>query len=41
MDFMGFPFRTSKLKNDISYIKYKLSHRFGKFVGIEHVLFKY
>jgi hypothetical protein len=25
-----FPFRTSKLKNDINYIKYKFSHRFGK-----------
>ncbi len=30
MDFVGFPFRTSKFKNDISYIKYKFSHRFGK-----------
>jgi hypothetical protein len=30
MDFVGFPFRTSKLKNDINYIKYKYSHRFGK-----------
>jgi hypothetical protein len=30
MDFVGFPFRTFKLKNDISYIKYKFSHRFGK-----------
>jgi hypothetical protein len=30
MDFVGFPFRTSKLKNNISYIKYKISHRFGK-----------
>jgi len=30
MDFVGFPFRTSKLKNDINYIKYKFSHKFGK-----------
>jgi hypothetical protein len=30
MDFVGFPFKTSKLKNDISYIKYKFSHKFGK-----------
>jgi len=30
MDFVGFPFRTSKFKNDINYIKYKISHRFGK-----------
>ncbi len=30
LDFVGFPFRTFKLKNDISYIKYKFSHRFGK-----------
>ncbi len=30
LDFVGFPFGTSKLKNDISYIKYKFSHRFGK-----------
>jgi hypothetical protein len=30
MDFVSFPFRTSKLKNDINYIKYKFSHRFGK-----------
>jgi hypothetical protein len=30
MNFVGFPFRTSKLKNDINYIKYKFSHRFGK-----------
>jgi hypothetical protein len=28
--FVGDPFRTSKLKNDINYIKYKFSHRFGK-----------
>jgi hypothetical protein len=30
MDFVGFPFRTSKLKNDINYIKYKFSHKFEK-----------
>jgi hypothetical protein len=30
MDFVGFPFRTSKLKNDINYIIYNFSHRFGK-----------
>ncbi len=30
MDFVGFPSRTSKLKNDIRYIKYKFSHRFEK-----------
>jgi hypothetical protein len=30
MDFVHFPFKTSKLKNDISYIKYKFSHRFWK-----------
>jgi len=30
MDFVDFPFRTSKLKNSINYIKYKFSHRFGK-----------
>jgi hypothetical protein len=30
LDFVGFCFRTSKLKNDISYIKCKFSHRFGK-----------
>jgi hypothetical protein len=30
MDFIGFPCRTSKVKNDINYIKYKFSHRFGK-----------
>jgi hypothetical protein len=30
LDFVGFPFRTSKFKNDINYIKYKFSHRFGK-----------
>jgi len=30
MDFVGFPFKTSKFKNDNSYIKYKVSHRFGK-----------
>ncbi len=26
MDFVGFPFKISKLKNDINYIKYKFSH---------------
>jgi hypothetical protein len=30
MDFVGFSLRTFKFKNDISYIKYKFSHRFGK-----------
>jgi hypothetical protein len=30
MNFVGFPFRTSKIKNDINYIEYKFSHRFGK-----------
>ncbi len=30
VDFVGFPFRTSKLKNNISYIKYKFSHRLRK-----------
>jgi hypothetical protein len=30
MDFVGFPFRISKLKNDINYIKYEFSHRFWK-----------
>jgi hypothetical protein len=30
MDFEGFPFKTFKFKNDISYIKYKFSHKFGK-----------
>jgi hypothetical protein len=30
MDFVGFSFKTSKLKNDISYIKYNFLHRFGK-----------
>jgi len=30
IDFMGFPSRTPKFKNDINYIKYKFSHRFGK-----------
>jgi hypothetical protein len=28
--FVSFPFRTFKFKNDIKYIKYKFSHRFGK-----------
>jgi hypothetical protein len=30
MDFVGFTLNISKLKNDISYIKYKFSHIFGK-----------
>jgi hypothetical protein len=30
MDFVGFPFKTSKFKNDINYINYKFSHKFGK-----------
>jgi hypothetical protein len=30
MDFVGFPFETFKIKNDINNIKYKFSHRFGK-----------
>ncbi len=30
LDFVGFPFKTSKIKNGINYIKYKFSHRFGK-----------
>ncbi len=30
LDLMGFSFRTSKSKNDINYIKYQFSHRFGK-----------
>ncbi len=30
MDFVSFPFRTSKLKNDIGYVKYKFSHKFEK-----------
>jgi len=30
MDFLGFPFKISKLKNDINYIKYKFSHRIRK-----------
>ncbi len=30
LNFVGFPFRISKLKNDINYIKYKFSHRFEK-----------
>jgi hypothetical protein len=29
LDFVSFPFKTSKSKNDINYIKYKFSHRFG------------
>jgi len=30
LDFMVFPFRTSKSKNDINYIKYQFSHKFEK-----------
>ncbi len=30
LDFLGFSFMTSKSKNDINYIKYQFSHRFGK-----------
>jgi hypothetical protein len=30
LDFLGFLFRISKFKNDINYIKFKFSHRFGK-----------
>jgi len=30
LGFMGYSFRTSKSKNDINYIKYQFSHRFGK-----------
>jgi hypothetical protein len=30
MDFVSFPFRTSKFKNVISYIEYKFSHKFWK-----------
>ncbi len=30
LEFVGFPFKTSKLKNDINYIKYKFSPIFGK-----------
>jgi hypothetical protein len=30
LNFVGFPFKTSKFKNDINYIKYKFLHRFGK-----------
>ncbi len=33
LDFMGFLFKTSKSKNEISYIKYQFSHRFGRFVS--------
>jgi hypothetical protein len=29
-NFMGFCFRTSKSEKNISYIKYQISHRFGK-----------
>jgi hypothetical protein len=30
LDFVGFSFRIFKFKNDINYIKYNFSHRFGK-----------
>jgi len=30
LDFLGFPFRIFNFKNDINYIKYKSSHKFGK-----------
>jgi len=30
LDFVGFPFKTSKFKNDLNYIKYQFSHKFGK-----------
>jgi hypothetical protein len=30
LDFVGFPFKISKFKNDINYIKYKFSYRFEK-----------
>ncbi len=30
MDFVGFSFKPSKLENDISYLKYKFSYKFGK-----------
>jgi hypothetical protein len=30
MDFVGFSFKIYKLKNDISYIKYKFSHKIEK-----------
>ncbi len=30
LNFVGFLFRTFKFKNDVNYIKYKFSHRFGK-----------
>jgi hypothetical protein len=30
LDFVDFLCRTSKFLNDINYIKYKFSHRFGK-----------
>jgi len=30
MDFVNFPFKTSNFKNDVNYIKYKFSHKFGK-----------
>jgi len=30
LNFVGFPFKTFKFKNDINYIKYKFLHRFAK-----------
>jgi len=30
INFVGFPFRISKFKNDINYIKYEFSYRLGK-----------
>jgi hypothetical protein len=30
MDFMGFPFKTFKFKNDMIYINYKFLHKFQK-----------
>jgi hypothetical protein len=30
LDLVGFSFRNFKFKNDINYIEYKFSHRFGK-----------
>jgi hypothetical protein len=30
LDFVSFSFKISKFKNDISYIKYKFSHKFEK-----------
>jgi len=39
MNFVTFSFRTFKLKNDISYIKYKFSHRFGKVYKWLHIYY--